>query len=65
MLMIYLSAIETPEEKIKFEELYYRYRGFMLKAVKRVLRGDQDAEDAVHNAFLSTARNWELSRGTG
>ena len=38
MLMIYLSAIETPEEKIKFEELYYRYRGFMLKAVKRVDR---------------------------
>ena len=60
MLMIYLSAIETPEEKIKFEELYYRYRGFMLKAVKRVLRGDQDAEDAVHNAFLSIARNMKI-----
>ena len=57
MLMMYLSAIESPEEKIKFEELYYKYRGFMLKAAKRVLKGEQDAEDAVHNAFLSIAKN--------
>lgn len=57
MLMMYLSAIESPEEKIKFEELYCKYRGFMLKAAKRVLRGEQDAEDAVHNAFLSIAKN--------
>lgn len=60
MLMVYLSAIEGPEEKIKFEELYYKYRGFMLKAASRVLRGEQDAEDAVHNAFLSIAKNMKL-----
>lgn len=60
MLMMYLSAIESPEEKIKFEELYYKYRGFMLKAAKRVLRGEQDAEDAVHNAFLSIAKNMKV-----
>ena len=47
MLMIYLSAIETPEEKIKFEELYYRYRGFMLKAVLRVLIAPQDPLDGL------------------
>lgn len=60
MVMIYLSAIESPEEKIKFEELYYKYRGFMLKVASRVLRGEQDAEDAVHNAFLSLAKNMRL-----
>ncbi|MBD5152906.1 MAG: sigma-70 family RNA polymerase sigma factor [Oscillibacter sp.] len=58
--MIYLSAIESPEEKIKFEKLYYKYRGFMLKVASRVLRGEQDAEDAVHNAFLSLAKNMKL-----
>lgn len=58
--MIYLSAIGTPEEKIKFGELYYRYRGFMLQAARRVLRENQDAEDAVHNAFLSIAKNMRL-----
>lgn len=60
MLMMYLSAIESPEEKIKFEDLYNKYRGFMLMAARRVLRGEQDAEDAVQNAFLSIARNMSL-----
>ncbi len=60
MLMVCLSAIESPEEKVKFEELYYRYRGYMLKIAARVLRGEQDAEDAVQNAFLSIAKNMLL-----
>ena len=60
MVMIYLSTIESPEEKIKFEELYDKYRGFMLKVASRILRGEQDAEDAVHNAFLSLAKNMKL-----
>ncbi|MBD5119239.1 MAG: sigma-70 family RNA polymerase sigma factor [Clostridiales bacterium] len=60
MVMIYLSAIESPEEKVKFEALYDKYRGFMLKVASRVLRGDQDAEDAVHNAFMSLAKNMKL-----
>ena len=59
-MMIYLSTIESPEEKIKFEELYDKYRGFMLKVASRVLHGEQDAEDAVHNAFLSLAKNMKL-----
>lgn len=60
MLMIYLSAIDSPEDRIKFEELYNKYRGFMLKVASKVLRGEQDAEDAVHNAFLSMAKNMKL-----
>lgn len=60
MLMVYLSTIETPEEKVKFEALYDKYRGFMLKVASRVLRGEQDAEDAVHNALLSIAKNMAL-----
>lgn len=60
MLMFYLSAMESPEEKIKFEKLYYKYRGFMLKVACHVLRGEQDAEDAVHNAFLSIAKNMKI-----
>ncbi len=60
MLMICLSAIESPEDRIRFEELYYKYRGYMLKVARKVLRGEQDAEDAVQNAFLSIARNMSL-----
>lgn len=60
MLTIYLSAIESPEEKIRFETLYDTYRGFMLKIAAQVLHGGQDAEDAVHSAFLSIAKNMDV-----
>lgn len=60
MLMLYLSVIEDAEEKIQFEALYRKYRGFMLKVAARVLHGEQDAEDAVHNAFLSIAKNMKI-----
>lgn len=63
MIMFYLSAIESPEDKVKFEELYHRYRGFMLKIATQFLHREQDAEDAVHNAFLSMAKNMRIIPG--
>ena len=51
-LMLYLKMLETPEEKIRFEEIYQNYRDMMFRVAKGVLHNDQDAEDAVHNAFL-------------
>lgn len=29
MLMVYLEVLDTPEEKVRFEELYRKYRGAM------------------------------------
>ena len=63
VLMLCLSAIESPEDKVKFETLYYKYRGFMLKIAAQILHGEQDAEDAVHNAFLSIAKNMKIVPG--
>lgn len=60
VMIVYLSAIESPEDKVKFEELYHKYRGFMLKVAAQILRGEQDTEDAVHNAFLSIAKNMKI-----
>lgn len=62
-MIIYLGAIESSEDKIKFEQLYYQYRGFMLKVATHILHGEQDAEDAVQNAFLSIAKNMKLLPG--
>lgn len=59
-MIVYLSAIESPEDKAKFERLYRKYRGFMLKTAAQLLHGEQDAEDAVHNAFLSIAKNMKI-----
>lgn len=55
--MLYLQMIESPADKIKFEQLYLKYRDYMLHIAKKYLNNAQDAEDAVHNAFLSIAKN--------
>ena len=57
--MLYLEMIESPADKIKFEQLYLKYRDYMLHIAKKYLNNAQDAEDAVHNAFLSIAKNIE------
>ena len=55
MLMLYLQMLETPEEKVRFEEIYLKYRVTMFRVAEGILHNDQDAEDAVHLAFLSLA----------
>lgn len=56
-MLIYLQMIEDPKDKIKFEQIYLKYRGYMLQIANRYLNNIQDAEDAVHDAFLSIAKN--------
>ena len=55
--MIYLQMIDSPEEKGKFERLYGMYKGFMFQIANRILHNTYDAEDAVHSAFVSVAKN--------
>ena len=52
IMIIYLSMIESPEEKTKFETIYYEYRDLMFYAANKILLDTYDAEDAVHEAFL-------------
>ena len=56
-MMIYLSTIDTPEERSKFEQVYLKYRDLMFHAANRILHNDHDAEDAVHQAFLSILKH--------
>ena len=52
MLVYYLQMFDTPEEKIRFEQIYLKYSGLMYHVADGILRDHQEAEDAVHNAFL-------------
>ena len=54
--LVYLQLIDSPEEQSRFEELYTTYRKLMFHVAKGILGNDQDAEDAVHDAFLSIAK---------
>ena len=64
MLIYYLQMLDTPEEKVRFEKLYQEYRGFMYHVADGILHNSQDAEDAVHNAFLQIIRHFKRLRGT-
>lgn len=57
MLSFYLQAIDSQEDKTKFETLYLKYREEMYDIAYRILQHEQDAEDAVHQAFLYVAEN--------
>ena len=57
MLVYYLQSIESGEDKSKFERIYYRYRKLMFHVAMKILHNDADAEDAVHQAFVSVIEN--------
>lgn len=59
-MLAYLQAIETPEERDRFEALYLTYQGLMYHVAYKVLQNPQDAEDAVHLSFVSLAEHVEL-----
>ena len=58
-MLIYLQVIDDPKERSRFEELYRTYRRLMFHVAREILGNDQDAEDAVQEAFLSIAKNFE------
>lgn len=56
-MIIYTQMIESQEEQTKFEAIYLKYRGLMYRVAHQILRNEHDAEDAVHQAFLSIIEN--------
>ena len=57
MLSTYLSMVETEEEKSLVEKLYNTYEQKMYFVAYSVLQNVQDAEDAVHEAFIRIIKN--------
>lgn len=57
MLLLYLNIINDKDDRDKFERLYLRYRKKMYYIAMSVLHHQQDAEDALHNTFLSIAKH--------
>ena len=58
-MLVYLSVVESPAERSKFEILYRQYADLMYYVANKILNNPQDAEDAVHEAFLKIAKNLE------
>lgn len=58
-MLIYLQVIDAPEDRAKFEVLYDYYKGLLFYTANQILNNDQDAEDAVQDAFFAIAKNIE------
>lgn len=62
--MILLTLIDTPEEKVRFLNLYERYKHFIWSICKDVLKDEQLAEDATHETFIKVAKNISKIKAT-
>ena len=56
-MILYLEMIETGQDKEKFEQLYDNYRNLMYYLAFQITKNQEDAEDAVHQAFLYVIEN--------
>ena len=52
-----LLIFNTEEEKEKISVIFRDYADFMMRTARRILKNDQDAEDAVQDAFIYIADN--------
>lgn len=46
-MLIYLQMIDDPQDRSLFEQIYETYKNAMYHRAYRILRNEQDAEDAV------------------
>lgn len=56
-MLVYLQTISSAKEKSKIETIYQMYRDYMYRVAFAILNNPQDAEDAVHSAFVCIAEN--------
>jgi len=59
MLAIYLSMLDTEQERKKMTDLYEEHKYALLHYAMKIMRNQDMAEDAVHNAFISIIQKKE------
>ncbi len=59
--MLYLMAVDTPEEEAFITKLYSEYEQMMYKVAFNILNNNYDAEDTVHEVFLNIIRKDRLA----
>ena len=51
-MFVYLSLIQSEDDKTKFEVIYHTYKNLMFHVAFGILNNEHDAEDVVHQSFL-------------
>ena len=58
-MLVYVQTLDGPERRQRFESLYTACQGRMLSLARRYLPVREDAEDAVHQAFVALAERFD------
>jgi len=59
MLMLFLAALESPQDREMFTSVYEQYHTKMEQVAIRILGRQHDAEDAVQNSFMQVIRHFQ------
>lgn len=59
MLAYLLTVLENEADRKRFTEIYEQYHDMIEKTAMRILKNQQDAEDAVQNTFVQVIRYFE------
>ncbi len=57
-MWIYLQMLEDADDRAIFRAIYEKYAGLMFAVAFSILQSREEAEDAVHQAFLAILKNW-------
>lgn len=58
-MIIYLAFVDSESDKVLFERIYEKNYKKMYCVAKKILHSHEQAEDAVHEAFLRLAKRFE------
>lgn len=56
-MFLYLSLIETEEDKIKFEAIFNNYKKIMYYVANSILKDEHYSHDVVQNSFLKIIKH--------
>ena len=56
-MLIWLSMIGDEDDKKNFERIYRKYEKDVFRRIRRLLKNNEDAEDAMQNTWLAIAEN--------
>lgn len=57
MLMIYLAALDSDEERVKMADLYNNHNKRLMSVALTKTHNQDMAEDAVHSTFLAVIKH--------
>lgn len=59
MLSFFLSVLESEADRQRFTEIYNQYHALVERTTIRLLKNQEDAEDAVQNTFVQIIRHFK------